>query len=388
MLDRHTILKITQKGNYMIHIADMLKHAQDRIVFKKETLPDGRTVTIAFYQHLTTNEWSKGLEDPNFFEFRGIVFDEQGKCICRPFEKFFNVGQVPWCSFKAIPDDQKIEIQDKKDGALVNPVKLLDGRIMLKTKKSFYSETANDANAALTPEVRALSEYLIDKGLTPNFEFISPRWKVVVNYGNVTKFVLLAIRDIDSGEYLSNAQCAEICNQFNVEFDSPIQMTKAELLLNAKSQKEIEGYILNVAGHRSKLKTDWYMERHYYDTDLRYRDVADAVVAETIDDLMSSSKIENEHPELRAKVEEIEEKVLKELSLLRQTALTLKQKYDTPEKNFAAIAQDLKNEPVRAIVLRLLRGATPEEVEPMLVKVWQSSYRQNYPLTAIINDSF
>lgn len=372
----------------MIKLQDLLKYAQDRLVFKKEKLPDGREVTIAFYQHLTTQEWSQGLKDANFFEFRGIVFDSQGNCICRPFEKFFNVGQVPWCSFKGIPDDQLVEIQDKKDGALVNPVLLENGTILLKTKKSFYSETANDANKAITPEVIALSKHLIEKGFTPNFEFISPRWKVVVNYGMVTKFVLLAIRNISTGEYLSNEECAKIGAEFSVEFDTPLHLTKAQLIENAKTQKDIEGYILCVNGNRSKLKTDWYVERHYYDTDLRYRDVADAVVNESIDDLMSSSNVENEHPELRAKIQAIENQVLQELHELKQNALMLKLKHDSETKDFASIAKALHNESVRAVVLRLLRGATFEEVEPMLIKVWQSTYRLKYPLTAIINDSF
>lgn len=371
----------------MINLNDLLKHAQDRIVFKKEKLPDARTVTIAFYQHLTTKEWSKGLTYPEFFEFRGIVFDEEGNCICRPFEKFFNVGQVPWCGFKDIPEDQTLEVQDKKDGALVNPVLLLDGTIILKTKKSFYSETANDANKSITPEVLKLSKYLLERQLTPNFEFISPRWKVVVNYGAVTKFVLLAIRENQTGQYLPNEECSRICSEFNVEFDQPVFMTKDSLLASAKNQKEIEGYILNVNGIRSKLKTDWYVERHYYDTDLRYRDVADAVVEETIDDLMSSSSVDNEHPELRQKVEEIEHKVLHQLEFLKAQAINFFEQ-NKESKDFAIIAKSLEKEPVRAVVMRLLRGAAIEEVEPMLVKVWQTQHRHEYPLTAIINDSF
>jgi hypothetical protein len=59
-------------------------------------------------------------------ELRGLVFDKKtGKCINRPFHKFFNVnGELEECSQKYIHLEEKSHVWvEKLDGSMVNSLK-------------------------------------------------------------------------------------------------------------------------------------------------------------------------------------------------------------------------------------------------------------------------
>lgn len=370
-----------------IHLNDLLPYSGNKmIVFKKEKLPDGQEVTIVFYQSLTNKEWEQGLVDPKFFEIRGIVFDEQGNCICRPFEKFFNVGQVAWASWDDLPSDAVFDCQEKKDGTLINPILLKNGEILWKTKKSHFSEAADWANREVTQKVVDLAKYTLKEGLTANFEYMTPRWKVVVDYGPNPIFSLLAIRDIQSGVYLDATQCQQIADKFGVEYVLPKTKTKAELQKTAVDLEGAEGFVITRGSFRAKLKTQWYVHKHYSETDLRFRDVADAVVDESFDDLLALI-VSQKEVALAAELTKIEQQVSAELAAIRQSIV----EYAAPllaEKDFKKVFEALKSCPVQKLVLRYLRGASIESQEEDIKKHWKYTCRLNYPLIAIVNSNF
>lgn len=114
---------------------------------------------------------------------RGLVTDNEGTVISRPFRKFFNWGQprAPGPEITSKP----FWAFDKMDGTLII-VGNRDGEAVVSTKGSFntwHSEFAREA----------LSGYVPVPGSTALFELVGPRNKIVCDYSDDELILLGAV---------------------------------------------------------------------------------------------------------------------------------------------------------------------------------------------------
>jgi T4 RnlA family RNA ligase len=222
-------------------------------------------------------------------ECRGIVWDASGKCVCLPFEKFFNLGENSETQEQDMLWNDFYSVAEKRDGSMITSV-VVKGEVFLKTKKSFYSDVAYNATQAMDEHMIEFCLLCDTMGMTPIFEFTSQSNEIVIDYGDVPKFTLLAIRNIKTGEYSPRSSMEYFGELFHLPVVRKFGMMPLSTLKSQMETKtDFEGYVISFANNiRVKMKTAWYMRLHHAKTDLRVRDVAEMCVDETIDDVKSA----------------------------------------------------------------------------------------------------
>lgn len=234
-------------------------------------------------------------------ECRGVTFNPDGTIAARTLHKFFNVGEredtqpqnLQWASVR--------RIMDKRDGSMITPV-LVDGVVVCKTKKTFTSDEATAATEFLYKDP-ARAEWvaaMLRHGMTPTFEWTSPRFPIVLKYDR-DELTLLHVRENVSGRYLSESELRYYLPTFNQHLfpivenvidqfygeGVPAKLVSWDKLRDAAATRTgIEGWIIQFdTGEMVKLKTAWYNELHHAVTFTRWRDIARTVVLDQADDL-------------------------------------------------------------------------------------------------------
>ena len=348
------------------------------IKFKEEEVDGRRFVTIA-YMIGNKDLW----EGPMALETRGSVFDAvTGECVCRPFEKFFNLGERADTSPDIVARDF-VECYEKRDGSMVTPVLVTNDKVMFKTKKSFFSDVANLANELAPPHVLQMSWYLLQHGITPIWEFTHPDARIVIDYDPAENFTLIAARVIRTGEYLPYDNISGLYAMD--DWESKVKAVRRydlswdQICQSVEKDSGIEGYVLLLKdGRRVKYKTAWYLSQHRLLTDVRIRDIAEAVVDETLDDFKSSYQ---DNGYLIDDIEKIENQVVDELWRIRSEVNTVVQGWIGETFKDAAIA--LKGSPLFSLIMSELRGK-----EPNYIKYWKENYLKNYSLRSLKNANF
>jgi len=228
----------------------------------KEEVVNGHFLKIVCYIY----QEEETFDSPIARELRGIVFDEDGTCICRPFHKFFNVGEIQMKK-TVEPNWAKATFSQKWDGSILMPV-LLDGKVFWKSRKSFYSDTVVKAKQ-FTCQLEYLDLVMkyLEKGQTPLFELVGPHNPLVIQYEK-DDLVFLAARDMKSGHY------TEFCDQFPMKW------------VDVPAMEGVEGFVVWDTQELYKLKTKWYMERFRVTMGKSVRSIVEAALANKIDDML------------------------------------------------------------------------------------------------------
>jgi RNA ligase len=260
------------------HIDDLLQHIKDKKEIRVTTQHNGTRVVC----YMVAGE--KTFDNEYAIECRGITFDSEGFIICRSLHKFFNVGERETTQSHCLPWDSIFRVMDKRDGSMITPV-MIDGKVVCKSKKAFESDVAILATKYLhLPQNASLLAFcktcLKDK-ITPIFEWTSSKSRIVVDYGNEDKLVLLHCRDMITGDYLDISAFGK-----NISCIDEFKLDGKSLLDVTETTEEIEGWVVQFRnGDMVKIKTKWYLDLHHVITFLRARDIAEMVLDETIDDV-------------------------------------------------------------------------------------------------------
>lgn len=125
---------------------------------------------------------------------RGLIVEESGRVVARPFDKFFNYGEGvtqydprTWC-----------RVTDKMDGSLGIVYPTPNGPAVA-TRGSFTSEQAVHATKLLHSRYAGWAP---PNGFTVMFEIIYPSNRIVVDYGGWDDLVLIGARGISTGTSL------------------------------------------------------------------------------------------------------------------------------------------------------------------------------------------
>jgi len=234
------------------------KYYNDGFLYK-QTHPS-LDLTIWNYTPLTQYE---KMWDKTTLMCRGLVTNSDGQIIARPFPKFFNLEEIPNEDIPAIGFD----VYEKMDGSL-GILFNYNGEWIFSSRGSFTSEQAIKGWEML--QKTKYTELPID--CTYLFEIIYPENRIVVNYGDVEKVVLLACINTKTG------------NEYDIHddyyYDLGFDIVKKYSTLQPLDKlvnlipKDNEGFVIRFKnGYRVKIKSDEYVRLHKIITNLSNRDI-------------------------------------------------------------------------------------------------------------------
>ncbi|UMO77156.1 RNA ligase [Stenotrophomonas maltophilia phage vB_SmaM_Ps15] len=355
---------------------DALGH-DETVRFKEETV-DGREFVIVSYMIANDDLWRRSFGA----EARGITFDKAtGECVSRPFHKFFNVGEKEFTQ-PAVLKNIVWTAYPKIDGSMITPV-MVNGKVRLKTKKSFYSNVAREAQANLDPFTEGQMAAFLISGWTPIYEYTSPTTKIVVQHDKPA-FKLLAGRSTQEGHYLTPTDLALNDTAIKPEFH---MADINELLYIARDLEGVEGWVLvdhQDGYNRVKIKTEWYNRLHRV-LDLRVRDVVEWIRDEKLDDMMPNLLSMGVDTDV---IRSIENRVVNAISdavthvktvVVGASGLPLKEAVQFIEKHGGIYVKACH---------RTWRTGCIEPQMDLIVRLYFQYHLQDYELTSIGNPNF
>jgi RNA ligase len=186
-----------------------------------------------------------------------LVLDREGNVLAKPFPKFFNYEELEGMTFRPskIPNES-FDVFEKMDGSL-GIVFYYEGEWRVATRGSFTSEQAVKGAEIL----KKYNTDLLSPGYTYMFEIIYPENRIVVDYGNAERMVMLACIDCSSVGCEANIHIPYYMDNFDVvkKYNGISDFKK----LKETISNDAEGYIIQFqSGMRMKIKGDEYIRLH------------------------------------------------------------------------------------------------------------------------------
>lgn len=248
--------------------------------------------TLTLFQYKTgISNWS----DPTIRQSRGIVFDNDGHIVVRPYDKFFNYHQYRWLEMENAEnlssnmtllqkkevqrmteweDDTPFKVEEKLDGSLMC-VSVLNDELLVTASGSIDGEHSqyfyNMLNEKFSvAELEKLKEMI--KGKTVIFEYIHPNIDPKVVEYDYKDIVLHGLIDVETGyDYAFETELEDLAQAFN--FKRPyiyedIQSEEDTLKkLDTLENENYEGFVVSFnmgkgVVKRLKFKTESYVSLH------------------------------------------------------------------------------------------------------------------------------
>jgi RNA ligase len=311
------------------HINDVLPHIQDSpefIVAQKESY---QVINYVVATHDTFPEGNAIRR-----ECRGLVFDMEGNLINRRYHKFFNVNERDETAIHAIDWSRPHVILEKLDGSMVSPC-LINGHIRWTTKMGI-TDTSMEAETfvASRPDYAELAKYYLENGYTPIFEWCSNKNRIVLDYPE-DRFVLTAMREITSGNYLLQDALDRIGQRYGIEVVETYQHGDDEIVEQVRKWENTEGIVVRFDdGHMVKIKSEWYVRIHKVKSMLgQERDVVSLILNNALDDMLPILPKEDVE-----KIEKFQAKLMEQIRLSAWTVYqNVKQNRETMDRKTFAI---------------------------------------------------
>jgi RNA ligase len=222
-------------------------------------------------------------------ECRGIIFDTAtGNIIRRPFHKFFNVNEREETQDQVVDLSRPHAILEKLDGSMIAPF-YVNGEMIWGTKMG-ATDVAKPVEefVEVHPNYRQFAEYALERGYTPIFEWCSRKQRIVLDYQE-DQLILTAMRNLNTGEYMSRDQMINTADQFFIPFVrsfAPRSNMKA-FIEYVRGLEDLEGFVVRFDdGHMIKLKCDWYVQIHKAkEAILQDRNIVELILDEKLDDI-------------------------------------------------------------------------------------------------------
>jgi len=186
---------------------------------------------------------------------RGLITDSDGNIIARPFKKFFNLEEREETKMCNLPVKLP-EITEKYDGSL--GIQYYNGdMVCIATRGSFNGEQALWA----TEWMKRFKRSDFKEGYTYLYEIIYPENRIVVNYGDRRELVLLAVKNIETGEELDFKEEAK---RLGINCPKVVNENLNDLLdYISKMSADEEGFVMNYGNDfRIKIKGQEYLRLH------------------------------------------------------------------------------------------------------------------------------
>lgn len=276
-------------------------------------------------------------------EMRGLIFYPDGRIASRRFHKFFNMNEREETLIENIDWNSDHVFMDKLDGSMISAFIYPDASIgwFSKMGETFVSVQVQrwlEQDSKRKETYENFVRYSFKSGKTAIFEWCSPANRIVVRHDQ-SNLVLIAIRDNDTGSYMSGSGLKYIAETYGIPC---VSFTNKNII--DQNATDVEGWVVRFDnGHMVKVKTQWYLDLHKTKSYLEQeKDVVKLILDEKVDDLLSilesdgRKRIEDYskalHSKIHMTVTEVEEliKVLKSNGIDRKT-FALEWMKKTPE---------------------------------------------------------
>jgi len=197
---------------------------------------------------------------------RGLVTNSKGEIIARPFKKFFNYEEH---KPEDIPNEDYV-VYEKMDGSL-GILFNYENEWIMATRGSFTSPQAIKGKEILDKKYDVSS---LRKDNTYLFEIIFKENRIVVNYGDEEKLVLLGAIHTETGNEVPDSSLF-----FMQESGWELVMTyktwgEGYDILKEEISKDREGYVIKFKnGFRMKIKGEEYVRLHKILTNISNKDI-------------------------------------------------------------------------------------------------------------------
>ncbi len=293
----------------------------------------------------------EGLWDWITVQTRGLVTDEHGEILARPFKKFWNLGEQ-----RHTATDQ-FEVFEKLDGSLIIAFWYED-RWIIASRGSFESDHAKAAK----PLFDKLHTDVLSKAYTYCFEYISTWNKIVVDYGDVEKLVLLSAIHTKTDTELKHRTLEKIGKLIGCEVVERYDGIDDYTTLKDKIDSGKEGFVIRFSnGQRVKIKSDEYVKLHRIVTGLSSTAVWECLQSKrTMDDLLATAP--DEYFEI---IKLWHDKLLRDYKHIEDTAIQLYERYiaenpDATQKEYA-LWVNTQDAITRPVLFRLKQNRTDYE---------------------------
>lgn len=183
---------------------------------------------------------------------RGLIADEKGNVLARPFSKFFNLEELEGKEI-SLPKES-FEVYEKMDGSL-GILYWIEDKPFIATRGSFDSEQAIHGTEILHKKYSHIFSKL-DRTKTYLFEIIYPGNRIVIDYGKYDDLVLLSIRETETGKDLP---LKDIGFPLVKRYDGEKDFSKLKKL----NKDNEEGFVIIFkSGLRVKIKFEEYVRLH------------------------------------------------------------------------------------------------------------------------------
>jgi hypothetical protein len=213
------------------------------------------TLPLKIYKYSVETVFSRGWDEITTAA-RGLVVDtETGLAYTNPIPKFHNIEELPTLGIE-LPNEP-YEILDKVDGSCIEVFRY-KGQLVVCTLGSFESDQAKIARELLNDKY-LIHTRNISEGDTWIFELVVPENRIVLNYGDERKLVLLAIRtdDHDYSYYALGYVWPDVVEQIDKSIEEILLEKKREDFTNK------EGFVIKFEnGFRVKVKYEEYFRLH------------------------------------------------------------------------------------------------------------------------------
>jgi len=246
-----------------MHISDLLDENKLKEEVKLGYISERihNSLPLKIYNYTPVTQYSQHWNEVTL-QCRGLIINDAGTVIARPFEKIFNYAEVK----DSLDTSGPVSVTDKLDGSL-GICFIYGGEYHVATRGSFHSEQAEWATAF----VRARSEYqqaiynIQEQQQTPLVEIIYPENRVVVDYGKKEDLILLGVRNYGNDKsdvppvpagVLAGWPIGSIALQFRCD-----NFNEALSLPPRKNAEGVVVYFGNT-GIRVKIKQEDYVRLH------------------------------------------------------------------------------------------------------------------------------
>lgn len=218
---------------------------------------------IAIYNYSRECQFTQAWDEITL-ACRGLVLDEEGNVIARPFKKFFNMEEM-----KSIPNES-FEVFEKMDGSL-GILFCYNFEWIFATKGSFTSDQAIKFKEIFERDHDTL---LLSGSNTYLFEIIYPENRIVLDYGDEEKVVLIGEIHTSSGEELDLDFNRELGLNVVKRYDGITDFKQLKSMI----KDDQEGFIVRFrSGERMKIKGEEYVRLHRLLTNFSNVDIWEAL---------------------------------------------------------------------------------------------------------------
>jgi RNA ligase len=328
----------------------------------KQTHP---TLPLTIWNYSQTTQY-EGKWDEVTLQCRGLVTDDKGNIVARPFKKFFNMEEGKHTS------TSEFDVYEKMDGSLII-VFWYDGGWVVASRGSFISEQAIGASKIFFDEL----DHNFSIGITYLFEFTAPWNRIVVDYGEKPNLTLLGAIRTDDGDEASWDVLKGIADGANCDVVKKYDGISDYSTLKGMIEDNQEGFVIRFSnGDRMKIKGEEYLRLHKIMTEVSTKSVWEILSnGDNMEGLLKDVP-----DEFYKKIKEYENELVTQFNTLEIEYEWIFNKvrnvyFDSHNKEFnrPEFAELAKRYKYPSILFAMLDG---RNVEPIIWKIIQPEFRK------------